>query len=439
MGYSPISKLYVKDFRNIGEVTIDFSQSPIIALVGDNESGKTSVTKAFGVLALHATPNSQAGYVRDGQSSFGVGCDLVDGTRIVRIKGKSGTANSVNSYKVVRPDGSSWSTNKLTEGLPKEVQDIMGLIEEPETGEYLHIRTYEDKLLFAMTANSVNYKMMYNALKVEQLTKAIKLGSTEANSIKSEINDNEVRIQTLSKQRNDIKVFDTEQLVGVKDRLKSQLEVLDKMEKIIELERHLNGLEAKLGALKLIDIYGLTEVNELLASKLQDASKMIQSNTQLKRMFDVVNQVDTLESIDMTTLNKLQALIEQMNNLDRKVDSCGVLASVSSLEEISESLVSNLSKLSTSIASEQRLRKMAQAIDTSGLTEITGLDILGRAAQAIQEIQNNKIRQQNIDSINKYVCDVNEYLKRCGVAVETCPKCGEAVVFDIDRLNELIS
>ena len=37
-------------------------------------------------------------------------------------------------------------------------------------------------------------------------------------------------------------------------------------------------------------------------------------------------------------------------------------------------------------------------------------------------------------SIN-YVEQVTEYMKSIGVAVESCPKCGEAVIFDIDKMN----
>ena len=28
-------------------------------------------------------------------------------------------------------------------------------------------------------------------------------------------------------------------------------------------------------------------------------------------------------------------------------------------------------------------------------------------------------------------------MKRCGVACETCPKCGETVIFDIDKMEEI--
>ena len=57
--YSPITKLYIKNFRNIGEATIDFTDSPIVSLIGDNEAGKTSVVKAFAVCALHADPRCE--------------------------------------------------------------------------------------------------------------------------------------------------------------------------------------------------------------------------------------------------------------------------------------------------------------------------------------------------------------------------------------------
>ena len=54
--YSPIKKIYIKNFRNIGEAVIDFEESPIVSLIGENEAGKTSVVKAFSVCALHSTP-----------------------------------------------------------------------------------------------------------------------------------------------------------------------------------------------------------------------------------------------------------------------------------------------------------------------------------------------------------------------------------------------
>ena len=47
--YSPIKQIWIKDFRNIGEVKVNFDESPIVSLIGENEAGKTSVVKAFSV------------------------------------------------------------------------------------------------------------------------------------------------------------------------------------------------------------------------------------------------------------------------------------------------------------------------------------------------------------------------------------------------------
>ena len=76
--YSPIKTIYIKNFRNIGEAIIDFTESPIISLIGENEAGKTSVVKAFAVAALHAYPRDQKDFIRDGTNGFGVCIELME-------------------------------------------------------------------------------------------------------------------------------------------------------------------------------------------------------------------------------------------------------------------------------------------------------------------------------------------------------------------------
>ena len=121
--YSPIRKLYIRNFRNLGDVELDFSKSPIITLVGENEAGKTSVIKAFTTCALHANPRDQKDYIRDGTRMFGVSIELENGQRVTRIKEASG----INSYQITDSQGNLvFNTNKLAEGLPEEVQKIIG-------------------------------------------------------------------------------------------------------------------------------------------------------------------------------------------------------------------------------------------------------------------------------------------------------------------------
>lgn len=432
--YSPIKKLYVRNFRNIGDVEIDFTESPIVTLVGENEAGKTSIIKAFATCALHANPRDQKDCIRDNTKMFGVAIELEDGMRVTRIK----EATGINSYQITDAEGKMvWSANKITDGLPVEVQKLMGLIAEPETNEFLHIRTYEDKLLFVVTPNSVNYKVMYNALKVEQLTKAIKMGSDEANSLKSKINTDSISIQTLSNQVKDIKVVDTESLVSVKNRLIAQTAILDKLERAKGLADKVNNCEIQLGALALIDRFKLEAINEVIASKLSTINRLLNKKNEAVNFSTIISEANNIEEINVNVVNRLGNVINIKNVLNSKIANAGALVHVSEISEIPEIRIMQLNKAMTLLNKLKSNNNLLNTIDTSSCNEVTQIQL--NAITKLQRMNTliNSIKQKSIEleQSNNYIEQVHTYLKQCGVAVETCPKCGEAVVFDVDKLN----
>ena len=433
--YSPIHKLYIRNFRNLGDVELDFSQSPIIALVGENEAGKTSVIKAFATCALHANPRDQKDYIRDGTKMFGVSIELENGQRITRIK----EANGINSYQITDCQGNLiWNTNKLAEGLPEEVQKLIGLIAEPETNEFLHIRTYEDKLLFVVTPNSTNYKVMYNALKVEQLTKAIKLGSGEVNTLKSAISSNDASILTLQGQLKSITVVDTEPLVNVKDRLVEQMAMLDKLERAKVLLDRVNQCEIQLGALALIDKFKLESINEVIANKLVSVSRLLSRNNETVNLLNRITDINNLEEIDYNIINKLYNILSKKEELDSKITEAGALVQLTSISEISEVTVVQLNKVVNLISKLNKLTEQNKAIDVSSCSEIEqhtieSLDKLQKIASFKEQVDTNN---NQLQQINAYIVQVQDYLKQCGVAVETCPNCGSDVIIDIDKIGE---
>lgn len=433
--YSPIHKLYIRNFRNLGDVELDFSQSPIIALVGENEAGKTSVIKAFATCALHANPRDQKDYIRDGTKMFGVSIELENGQRITRIK----EANGINSYQITDCQGNLiWNTNKLAEGLPEEVQKLIGLIAEPETNEFLHIRTYEDKLLFVVTPNSTNYKVMYNALKVEQLTKAIKLGSGEVNTLKSAISSNDASILTLQGQLKSITVVDTEPLVNVKDRLVEQIAMLDKLERAKVLLDRVNQCEIQLGALALIDKFKLESINEVTANKLVSVSRLLSRNNETVNLLNRITDINNLEEIDYNIINKLYNILSKKEELDSKIAEAGALVQLTSISEISEVTVVQLNKVVNLMDKLNKLTEQSKAIDVSSCSEIEqhtieSLDKLQKIASFKEQVDTNN---NQLQQINAYIVQVQDYLKQCGVAVETCPNCGSDVIIDIDKIGE---
>lgn len=433
--YSPIHKLYIRNFRNLGDVELDFSQSPIIALVGENEAGKTSVIKAFATCALHANPRDQKDYIRDGTKMFGVSIELENGQRITRIK----EANGINSYQITDCQGNLiWNTNKLAEGLPEEVQKLIGLIAEPETNEFLHIRTYEDKLLFVVTPNSTNYKVMYNALKVEQLTKAIKLGSCEVNALKSAISSNDASMLTLQGQLKSITVVDTEPLVNVKDRLIEQMTMLDKLERAKVLLDRINQCEIQLGALALIDKFKLESINEVIANKLVSVSRLLSRNNETVNLLNRITDINNLEEIDYNIINKLYNILSKKEELDSKITEAWALVQLTSISEISEVTVVQLNKVVNLISKLNKLTEQSKAIDVSSCSEIEqhtieSLDKLQKIASFKEQVDTNN---NQLQQINAYIVQVQDYLKQCGVAVETCPNCGSDVIIDIDKIGE---
>ena len=433
--YSPIRSIQIKNFRNIGDVTLDFTESPIVTLVGENEAGKTSVIKAFSTCGLNANPRDQKGFIRDNTKMFGVMITLEDGHKILRVKELTG----VNSYQIIDKDNNVvWSTGKITDGLPIEVQNLMGLIAEPETNEFLQIRTYEDKLLFAVTPYSTNYKVMYNALKVEQLTKAIKIGSTNANTLKNEINCNDIKIQTLQNQISSITIYDVESLTTVKNRLLEQINTLNKLRKAKQLCNRVAQIRDELGALALINMFKLENIDELYASKLYTANKLLAKISNMGKLSNILNQSSSIEEINVDKLNKIANLLNKVKILDEKINDAGALIHVSEISEISETTAMQLNKVHSLINGLDTLQNQERVLkEITEQPEVTA-NALSRLDK-LQKIYNDNIeieqKETEIKNINTYILQVQNYMKQCGVAVETCPNCGNDVIIDLDKLK----
>lgn len=432
--YSPIKTLHIKNFRNLGDVEVDFTKSPIVTLVGENEAGKTSLIKAFAMCALHDSPRDQKDYIRDGTNRLGVQITLEDNTEIIRVK----DLNGLNLYRVIYPDGKQWDATKLTDGLPEPVSRAMGLTVEPETGEYLNIRSYEDKLLFVMTPSSTNYKVMYNALKVEQLTKAIKNGSNEVNVLKSTISKAEASSQTLYNQLKGITVVDTEPLTNIRDRLKEQISLLDKLEGIMKLVDEQKEIEAKIGALALLDIYKLQSIDEALTMRLSNVSNLLSSKKEIDSRMSVYSDLNNISEIDTRSYEKAKSIKESADELIKMSSKASALQPINDIEMISEWEVVSLSSLGTMVEQLNTINNRLEAYkDLEGI-EFIGDDKLGalNTINAVKQMMSENVTRENyLEQYNNYIEQIENYMKQCGVAVETCPKCGEAIIFDLDKMQ----
>lgn len=428
--YSPISLMRIKNFRNIGDITLDFSESPIITLVGDNEAGKTSVVKAFAVASAHAYVREQKDYIREGTQGYGIYIENEDKSSVTRLK-----TDSINKYATIDANGDKWETHKIDSGLPVKVQEIMGIMQEPETKEFLQIRTYEDLLLFVVTPASTNYKVMYNALKVEQLTRGIKEGSTEANELKAKIDTNEISIRTLRDNIMEIKTYDLEPVSNIKNRLKKQVCLLDKLEKAKSIKEKIDLYKDKLGNLNLIEEKGLGEIDLMVVDKLSSINSRLNNRNKLINEYNVLNGIDTLEEIECNWINKVNDIINRKISINKMQTQLDKIKDIENVELVNEYAINNLNKakyIMETIAKDKRLLEVYD-VNTFDVVHQGDFDIVNKAMKVMGINNRNTLLKNAETEINKYINQVEAYLKAYGAKVVVCDKCGEEIVVDTNN------
>lgn len=432
--YSPIKSIQIKNFRNLGDVCLDFNDSPIITLVGENESGKTSIVKAFGVCAMHQTPRSQKDFIRDGTTGFGIAITLEDGTLVTRMK----TATS-NVYRVQNPDGTFWEAKKLESTVPKAVSDVMGLIEEPETKELLQIRTYEDQLLFVVTPASTNYKVMYDSLKISQLTRAIKVGSTEANELKSKINSTESSITAFQNSLSSIRLYDLEPMLNIRNKLKNDMGVMDKLDSALSLKNTIVSSKNQLGAISQLNDPSIQLIDEVVVTAMIDTDRLMDTINLYKQKMGSLTTLANAEDIDLSLLEKVTDASNRLEQLGKMKTEQSSLLRLGDLSPISEVEIAAFDRIQSIQTQTNTQRKMLASMDLSNTNEISTelLSSLEKMQTAINSREYISQGKTYVEQYNAYIDQVITWMKQVGVATTDCPRCGEAVIIDLEQINQV--
>lgn len=433
MNYSPISSMRVKNFRNIGDMTIDFTESPIITLIGDNEAGKTSIVKAFCVAGLNAFSTKQKNYIREGTNGFGISIALSDGSIITRIK-----TNTSNQLSIQKADGTQWQASKIDKGgTPVELQAVMGLIEESETKEYLQIRTYEDKLLFVVTPGSTNYKVMYDALKVDQLMRALKLGTEQANSLRRNIDDTQVIIKALMENIRKIRLYDIEPVVNIKNRLGSQLSLIDKLEESLRYKSSINSMNKSLGAISLIEQNHLETIDATLTNILVSVNRVRNNMNFMVNKLSVYSKLDAIDEIDTTVVDKIRGTLLRKNSVKENEIKLGTYSEVSKLDSIDTVRVMSLVEAIRALHKVRQCEQELDNIDTSGANIIkeSSIDKIAKLNRAISLKNDVYEKLAKLRLIEQERERLTHLLKESGAVVAECPRCKEEVVVDVRAYN----
>lgn len=417
--YSPIKRWGIKNFRNLGEVGFEFD-TPIVTLVGDNEAGKTSVVKTFAVLGANGYATEQKDYIRDNTKGFSIECELSDGTTVKRVK----TA-SENAFEIVGADGEVYAADKIDRGYgtPVELERVMGMMVEPETKELLQIRTYEDNLLFVLTKSSENYKVMYNALKVGNLTRAIAVGNQQANGYRNAIDEYSVKSETLESELESIKDIDIASAI----RLKGEIERLSRIVAgLTGLIKRLDAADESEARLRVYaGVAGLREESESVGHSFKSLVERLGAQ---ERVAARLNAVAKIDSVSMERdADGVVKLLSRLRDSERLKSAAEIFTGLSTVKEEQESLVTGLLALSKRVSDGERLEGAVAAFTGLPKSEVD-ISPISRLRGLIERIESLNSEEAELSRVREKVEESYTALKATGAEVMVCPNCGADIV-----------
>jgi len=363
--YSKVKTIKVVNFRSIGNIEIDMSDSPIVALTGSNESGKSSMLYAFGAAAGNLRRTKQNRYIRTGTDGFAVLIELEDGTKVLRKK-----SSTVNSYTLVTADGQRRDATKIDVEVPDYIDAVMGMFRDPETRETLQVRTCNDPLLFVSTTDGQNYKAVHNAINNLDVREAAIRAKADVSKLTEAANQKRTEVEIYKKQLSELPLLDTDYLkvvLSALERAKTISEKFDEARKNAELVEILDGVG---------DIKKLKKCKEVDVSAVRAFSEAMRHLTTYREA--EVASYDGAELVDITPLTlfergrKYQADVNKIKTFEVPTSVTTINTSILPLfEKAKEHLVTMNEATASYDKLTEGIKKVTAAIMSSGIKVVS--------------------------------------------------------------------
>lgn len=425
--YEPIESLALRNFRKIKEATIDFTQSPIVVIIGANGIGKSAFSFGAKALGSNVQAKKYKNYIRSKQTEWEA--LFVTKSHIVhRIKSKTG--QRIALYQRME-DGSSktlYSIDKMDgSNFPPEVDAITGYYFEPETKQLLTVRTYKDQLIFVDTPTSINYKVVYDALKVESFSQGSQYGVKEVNKFEGKQRELTSEIATRNEQLRKLRVVDVEPLLKIRMALQTRLKALDVVEQLKNAVAERNKL--LLEASYLQELSKLQPVSTDMVSSLNRGLNIVYELKQLRSEEKLNLEVAKLRLADDKALSVLETLstaIKQRAELDTQG-----MQLIRAIAPVSNESIRVLSGLKTLKELCGQVAVLQSSTDTSVLElRVYNVSILEKLQMLGTCLSDKTKAQQAVKKYQKQAEELHKKLHECGALTGTCPKCGELVIIE---------
>ena len=361
---------------------------------------------------MNAYPTKQKDYIKTGSKGFDVRIGLEDGTEITRLK-----ALTYNRLLITKNGDVTFAADKIDkgEGVPVELEKEMGIVIEPETKEILQIRTYENKLLFIETPTSTNYKVVYDALKVDNLVRAISTGNKEINALKSNINTANNAIEVLKEQLNTLIYYNVDPLLKIKERLNKELKLINKLGELAEKVSLLTKLKTE--QKNLMALLEMEPVNTGVFSKFKSLCNDIALASKDISLYEDIQDIDPINSRILGNISKLIELSNLTYPDYSGIDTLraipdGKYQKFSRLLDLMRSLkpVPEIEAEAVDEGTAEKFSKLISLFDRASTLEGTLADLESSMDETAEKIK-AEAEEQNIN-------------------YRICPNCGEVIVIE---------
>ena len=329
---SKITAIELYNFMTVKEGRLEFDDSNVLNLVGYNDSGKSSVTRALEVLLYDAYSNDQVNFIRDDEDMFGVGLEFDDGVAINKYKYATGQSE----WEMLK-DGKTLYTNRLESGIasisgvPEVIQNYLGVVKDDITGTYLNVRRNSDKAFLVQTTGGDNYKILNSILRADILANTVKKLNEDRNKLQVDINSNSITLNTLKGELESIRVLPDEFIGSLKTLTKVIRDNKSKVDALLNIsdkEQAYNGVVVW-DEVKPVDISNymlletvveaynatLTVIPDELSTLDVDRLSILESIVEAKKGLDIVIP-DSLPVVDTSKYDLISSIMEYSTSLD---------------------------------------------------------------------------------------------------------------------------
>ena len=337
-----LRRIHIENVQSIADLTLDFEESGVYRLVGDNDVGKSAILRAINALFHNVSRSSYKEYISDWADTFVVEGWFYDGGYVKLSRG----ANDFYEWSIP----SSGNIVMKTDGkVPPELEEYFNLYTEKDKSKLtLNFNLQGDVLPFVDTSASDNFWLTQKALGTNVLLNASKMLKKENQDnqklVKNTIENIDYEVAISEKIANEI-----ENDSSVLDLLSDGINVINEEYEELEILYDALNKEQSFKTLKEnyenIPILSEQELSELYA-QANDLNTIIKYRDYFVKVNNAKNSLRIIDDM-LTKLN--------IEDLQKEINDFKFLKEVLEKEKYIDIMKDKLNSLTSKIISDDEI------------------------------------------------------------------------------------